>query len=104
MADDRKENKFASANWEVVALEQARLREAARRRMKLQQSLTAFVEQNGGWITSIPGAKFMRVEVTKDSSLPAKLAQLGFAPYHANVGTRITSCGFTPVDVLEISL
>ena len=44
----------------------------------------------------------MRIEVLKNSSLPAKLAR--YAPRLCSSGTRIEAGEFLPVDVIEISL
>ena len=53
---------------------------------------------------SPPGAKYVRVEILKDSALPVKLVDLGYDPRVAGVNTRITSTGFMPVDVISITL
>ena len=79
----------------------------SRKRIQLWNALSDFIHENGAWTTSVPGMKLLRLEVPQGSSLPAKLAELGYAPRHAGTGTRITSAaanGFMPVDVIEFLL
>ena len=77
---------------------------------------------NCGWVVSPPGAKNLRVEVRRDSTLSAKLVELGYNPTHCGTGTRIASGGtvetiiergkqtarlhdgIIPVDIIEITL
>jgi hypothetical protein len=66
--------------------------------------LTKFAQQNGGWVTSVPGAKNMRIELPAGSSLPAKLIGLGYDLRSAGIGTRITAGEFVPVEIIEITL
>lgn len=104
MADEPKRKEYDSANWQTVALENARAREAARQRSQLFETLNAYVHQQGGWVVSPPGAKHIRVEIPKDLNLPAKLAELGYTPRLCSAGTRITGGNFVPVDIIEITL
>jgi hypothetical protein len=73
-------------------------------RRKLSEALTEYVQQNGGWVTSPPGAKNMRIETPQNSALPTKLIELGYSTRSAGIGTRITSGEFTPIEIIEISL
>lgn len=77
---------------------------AETRRSRLWQALIAFIHSHGGFVVSPPGAKEIKIEILKDSDLPTKLARIGYVPRHFGVGTRITSSGFMPVDVIEITL
>jgi hypothetical protein len=65
------------------------------RRRRLQEALTRYIQLNGGWVTSPPGARGLRVEVVQNSSLPARLTELGYSPRHCGTGTRIVSGGTT---------
>ena len=87
-------------------------------RRKLWDAVNEFVRQTGGWVTSVPGVKDMRIEVPQGSSLPAKLTELGYEVRHAGAGSRIANnaiteiidartvhhSGFMPVDIIEITL
>jgi hypothetical protein len=73
-------------------------------RTELSEALTQYVQQNGGWVTSVPGAKNMRIEMPQNSSLPTKLLELGYDPRHCGIGTRIEAGKFLSVDVIEVSL
>jgi len=42
-----------------------------KQRTELWEALNAFVSQEGGWVTSVPGAKNLRIETPSRSSLPA---------------------------------
>lgn len=100
MADDTpKRKQYDSANWEVVARENARAREAARQRGKIFEALNKFITAEGGWITSLPGRREIRIEIRKNSALPRN-----YTPRLCSTGTRITGGNFAPVDVIEISL
>ena len=83
-------------------------------------ALNEYVRRNGGAVTSVPGNKTLRVEVPKDSLLPAKLAELGYnVSSHGSVtrvtgaqavspkverATRTVPSAFAEMDVLEIRL
>ena len=77
-------------------------------RNKLWCALAAHIQSNGGWLTSLPGTKHLRFEVRRDSALPAKLIELGYAVRHAGTTKRATGDaedqGFAPVDVIELTL
>lgn len=74
------------------------------RRKNLWDALKRFIESQGAWLTSVPGAKSLRIECRQGSALPSKLVGLGYSPRLCSTGMRIVSGGFTPVDVLEITL
>lgn len=78
-------------------------------RKNLFEALSKYIHGHGGWVISSPGRKDLRVEIPRGSSLPAKLADLGYSPRHCGTGTRLTSGNtpetiFLPVDILEIKL
>jgi hypothetical protein len=75
-----------------------------KQRTELWDAVNAFVTQQGGWVTSPPGTKRLRVEIQQDSALPARLLELGYSVRSAGIGTRITSGKFMPVEVIEIKL
>ena len=59
-------------------------------------------------MTSLPGTKHLCFEVRRDSALPAKLIELGYAVRHSGTKTRIIGGaedhGFTAVDIIEFTL
>ena len=73
-------------------------------RKRLSEALTEYVQQNGGWVTSPPGAKNLRIETPQNSALPTKLLELGYAVRSAGINTRIEGGSFMPVEVIDISL
>ena len=75
---------------------------AARRR--LWQAVSDYVHGQGGWVTSVPFARFVRIEVKQGSPLPVQLEKAGHRLHHAGMTTRIGSDGFSTVDVLELDL
>src|SRR5690348_11375497 len=52
--------------------------EGRRRRAEQWEAISEFVRRGGGWVTSLPSASPMRLEVERDSTLPDQLAKLGF--------------------------
>ena len=75
---------------------------AARRR--LWQAVSDFVHGQGGWVTSPPFGRFLRIEVKQGSSLPVQLEKAGHQLRHAGMTTRIDGGAFHTVDVLELDL
>ena len=73
-------------------------------RMRLWNALHDYIRQHGGAVVSVPGHKELRIEIPKDSPLPAKLIELGYQPHHNCATTRITAGAFTPVDVISIMM
>ena len=73
-------------------------------RRKLSEALTEYVQQNGGWVTSPPGAKNLRIETPQKSSLPTRLLEIGYSVRSAGISTRLESGRFTPIEIIEISL
>jgi hypothetical protein len=71
---------------------------------RLWNALEEFCRQQGAWVVSIPHHRNLRIEIVKDSKLPAELTRLGYAPCHVNSHIRIVGGKFLPVDVVEISL
>jgi hypothetical protein len=98
--------------------------EEKRRRAERWQVLNQFIHESGGWVTSIPGAKVMRIEVKQNlaSALAAKLVDLGFKVEFCGTGTRlvggglvetitergkqrtVTHAGPVPVEIIELRL
>ena len=54
---------------------------AARRR--LWQAVSDYVHGQGGWVTSVPFARFVRIEVKQGSPLPVQLEKAGHRLHHA---------------------
>jgi hypothetical protein len=71
---------------------------------RLFEALNAFVAQQGGWVVSAPGNKSIRIEAPEGSALPIRLAELGYKLQFCGTGTRNTSSGFVPVDIIETKL
>jgi len=77
--------------------------ERAKKRRELWHALTNFIQSHGGWVVSPPSGRYLRVEVPQGSSLPVRLAKVGYSLRHAGMTTRIGD-GFVTVDVLELDL
>jgi|SRR5262249_13060138 len=60
-----------------------------KQRQELFDSLNHYIHKNGGWLTSVPGARTVRFEVLPGSDLPEKLRALGFGVRPAGSATRI---------------
>ena len=71
---------------------------------RLWDALNSFVMAHGGWITSPPGHRAIRIECVKDSSIPAQLASAGYQPHHVGSHLRIDAGKFLQVDEIEIIL
>ena len=104
MADNPPERKKNFDDWRNIAFAGAKAREAAQRRKTLLAALGKFIHANGGWVTSVPGAKYVRADIRKDSALPVKLVDLGYDLRHCGVSTQIANGNFLPVDIIEITL
>jgi hypothetical protein len=72
--------------------------------MRLWHALHDYIRQHGGAVVSVPGHKELRIEIAKNSPLAAKLTDIGYDPHHCGMTKRITSNGFTSVDVISIML
>ena len=68
---------------------------AARRR--LWQAGCDYVQGQGGWVTSVPFARFVRIDVKQGSPLPVQLEKAGHQLRRAGLTTRIGSDGFSTV-------
>ena len=77
---------------------------AIRARKDLFETLAKFVNAHGGFITSVPGARDVRIEVPKDSDLAARLQTLGWPVFQCGASTRVTGQGIVSVDCLEVVL
>ena len=84
-------------------------RPVSEKQKRLWEALKEYITQHGGWVTSVPGLKHLRLEVPPGSALPAKLREFGYAVHHAGAGTRL-SPGRTPeeifrsVDIIELTI
>ena len=103
-ADWAKQWRAFTQKKEFVTWAADRASKATQSRKELLEALTKYVHANGGHVTSLPGAKSIRVEAAKDSALPTKLAALGWNPIQCGASTRVTNGGIEPVDVIEVSL
>jgi hypothetical protein len=71
------------------------------KRRELWGALRDFIHQQAGWVTSVPGQQTMRLEIPKNSTLPAKLVEFGCSPRHCGMTTRITAKEpLMPLDIL----
>jgi len=98
MAYAERKNRFDPRHPPTVPV-----RDPAARR-DLWRALNSFVQENGAWVTSVPGAKIMRIEISEHSSLADRLRELGYLPIDCGMSTRITASGFAAVSVIEIDL
>lgn len=71
-------------------------------RLKLFESLEKFVRASGGFITTPPNEKRIRIECPLDSDLEARLAH--YHPILVGQSMRTSYAGFQQMAVLEISL
>jgi hypothetical protein len=94
--------------------------EQKRRQAEAFEALNEFIRRHGGFVTTPPGDKTLRVEVPKGSVLPARLRELGFAIVERGSVTRVTGAqaispkveratrtvpsAFCEMDVFEIRL
>jgi hypothetical protein len=62
-----------------------------------------YIHGQGGWVTSPPSGKIVRIEVEQGSQLPVQLEKAGHRLRHAGMTTRIGP-DFRTVDVLELDL
>jgi len=68
----------------------------ARKRAALWQAFSDFCRENRAWITSPPGSRVTVIETEKDSTLPQKLAQLGYIIHELPSGERLIGGGISP--------
>jgi hypothetical protein len=79
--------------------------ETERRRIDLVGALVRYVHANGGHVISPPGAKHVRIEIPKDSTLPIKLAEdFNYHPIQCGTNMRVTNEGFVQTDLIEITI
>jgi transposase len=72
--------------------------EERRRRLERFQRLAQFIQEGGqSWVTSVPGARIMRVEATPNisSALAGKLTKLGYQVAICAPTTRIAPAAIT---------
>lgn len=75
------------------------------KRRRLWQAVSDFIHAGGGWVTSPPFGRFVRIECNQGSPLPVELEKAGWHSLrHAGVTTRIDAGTFHTVDVLELDL
>jgi hypothetical protein len=75
------------------------------RQRRLWNALNDFIRKSGGgWLVSAPHERWLRAEVERGSSLPVKLYEMGYDVQAAGIGTRVTSSGFLPVDIITFKL
>ena len=65
--------------------------------------LNAFVTARGGWVTSVPGAAEVLVEVLPGSTLPDELRGAGYAIVPAGEGERILPAAIVQEFILSSS-
>jgi hypothetical protein len=67
-------------------------------RKRLWTAISDYVHGQGGWVTSPPYSRFLRIEVEQGSSLPVQLEKAGHSLRRAGITTR-SGPGFRTVDV-----
>ncbi len=65
------------------------------------EKLNLFVSQRGGWLTSVPGDPYVRLETTEGSAIPDELRRLGFKLYPDPDGERILHSAITETYLIE---
>ena len=73
-------------------------------RMRLWHAIHEFCRHHGAAVTSLPGHRHIRIEMTPGSPLTAKLVDAGYDPQHRCTETRILGGRFVVVDVISITL
>jgi hypothetical protein len=81
---------FRRGNPEADALEERKRRHAG---------LVSFIGSHGGWATSVPGAREVRIECLPGSALPATLTRTGYELRRGEDGTRILPVAVSQVFV-----
>ena len=66
--------------------------------------INAYVSERGGWITSPPGERIIRIECLVGSSLPDELADLGYRVTPMGEGQRMIPDAIVAVDRYEATL
>jgi len=79
-------------------------RPVSEKRRRLWTALHDYIRGQGGWVTSPPFGRFVRIECNQGSSLPVQLEQAGHHLRHAGMTTRIDGGSFHVFDVLELDL
>jgi hypothetical protein len=74
------------------------------KRRRLWRALNEFIRSQGGWVTSPPSGRFVRIEVEQGSSLLVQLEKAGHRVHHVGMTRRIDAGAFHVVDVLELDL
>ena len=72
-------------------------------RSRLWTAISDYIHRQGGWVTSPPFGKIVRIKVEQGSQLPVQLEKAGHRLRHAGMTTRIGP-DFRTVDVLELDL
>jgi hypothetical protein len=92
MADDPVRKKYGPAKYSDPLNPTAETTpRVSLERLRLWNALHDYIRQHGGAVVSVPGHKELRIEIPKDSPLPAKLVELGYQPHHHCATTRITA-------------
>ena len=79
------------------------IRKVSEQRRRLWSALNDYIRGQGGWVTSPPFGRFVRIECNQGSSLPVELEKAGHSLRHVGMTTRVGP-GFRTVDVLELDL
>jgi len=78
---------------------------ATAKRLELWDALARYIHDRGGFVTSVPGARIIRIEVREGSELPIRLAERGFKLNFVGTETRLGGIAETiEVDIIEIAL
>jgi hypothetical protein len=99
MAERSTDKTKTVSDWVNRKPDRPRAAEVEQRRL-LWEALRDFIHAAGGWVVSLPGLREVRIECPCGSSLPVKLADLGYSVRAAGSGTRITPTG-TVENVIE---
>src|SRR5262249_15218284 len=75
----------------------------AEQQKRLWPSIAEYVSQQGGWVISSSHAWPMRLEVRKESALPAKLSEF-YTLHHVGSTMLVAGCCFLKQDILNLTL
>jgi hypothetical protein len=79
-------------------------RPVSEKRRRSWTAVSDYVHGQGGWVTSPPFGRLVRIECNQGSPLPVELEKAGHSLRHAGTTTRIDGGTFHTVDILELDL
>jgi hypothetical protein len=91
----------AWASWKNRPFAKDANAEQKRQQAEKWSALAEWIRKRGGFVTSLPGIKTLKIEVPKNSELPAKLRELGYITVSHGSISRIVGTDYVkPSDEL----